>query len=281
MKHSFYTVNHVQLNVWEAGNPADPAILFLHGFPEFGKGWHRQLQYFSTRGWHAVAPDQRGYHLSSKPTEAGAYTTDLLTKDIADLIPQISRGTVVLVGHDWGGAVAWNLALTHPHLLEKLVVLNMPHPQTMHHHLTHNPQQMLRSWYTGFFQLTWLPEQVNRAFDFKFLESALTGTALPGTFPPEVLQEYKQAWAQPGAIEAMLNWYRAYKHNPMQANHTITTPTLLLWGKKDKFLGTEMAQPSMAHCQNGQLVFLENATHWLHHEQPEQVSQLITAFIRH
>ncbi|MFB9862887.1 alpha/beta fold hydrolase [Rufibacter immobilis] len=273
-----YSVNKIQLHTVEAGPSSGNTILFLHGFPEFWYGWKHQLAFFAAQGWHAVAPDQRGYNLSSKPTGVEAYTIDKLTQDVVELIPQVSQGKVVLVGHDWGGAVAWNIALKYPHLLDKLVILNMPHPEVAHHHLTHNPKQMLRSWYTGFFQIPWVPEVVSSSFDFKLLESSMTGSARSNAFSPAEMEGYRTAWEQPDALEAMINWYRAYKYNPIEADQKVQVPTRMIWGKQDKFLGTELAQPSIEECAHSELIFLEEATHWLHHEFPEKVNQLIYEF---
>ncbi|GGK86337.1 alpha/beta fold hydrolase [Rufibacter glacialis] len=279
-REKYYRTNGMELHTVEAGSPTGKVILFLHGFPEFWYGWRKQLAFFAEKGFRAVAPDQRGYGLSSKPQGVKAYTIDQITQDIVDLIPQITQEKVVLVGHDWGGGVAWNLALHFPDLLEKLVILNMPHPAVIHDHLRHNPRQMLRSWYAFFFQVPWAPEALNSAFHFKLLETIMTRSALPGTFSPQDMAAYKAAWAQPGALEKMINWYRAYKYNPVKASHPVETPTLLLWGKQDTFLGSELALPSMGQCRQGQLVFLEEATHWLHHEQPEKVNGLIYDFLQ-
>ncbi|KAA3436965.1 alpha/beta fold hydrolase [Rufibacter hautae] len=276
---NFYNTNGIRLHVAQAGPNDGKVILFLHGFPEFWYGWEKQLRFFSEQGWLAVAPDQRGYNLSTKPEGVEAYTVDELTQDMAELIPQLTDRKVVLVGHDWGGAIAWNLALHHSHLLEKLVILNMPHPVVMHHHLTHNPKQMLRSWYAGFFQIPWLPETLNSSFDFKLLESTMAKSAQPNTFSQQDLEKYKEAWRQPGALEAMINWYRAYKYNQIEPSQKVEVPTLMLWGKQDQFLGTELALPSIDQCQNGQLIFLKEATHWFHHEQPDRVNKLILDFL--
>ncbi|MBC3539353.1 alpha/beta fold hydrolase [Rufibacter sediminis] len=276
---TFYRTNGVRLHVAEAGYANEKVILFLHGFPEFWYGWKKQLQFFAENGWRAVAPDQRGYNLSSKPEELAAYTIDQLTRDIVELIPQISAGKVVLVGHDWGGAVAWNLALQHPELLEKLIILNMPHPRVMHQHLTQNPRQMLRSWYTGFFQIPWFPEIASSAFDFHLLESTMTGSALPNTFTPADIKAYKEAWAQPNALTTMINWYPAYKQHPIKAPRPVKVPTLMIWGKQDPFLDTELARPSIEQCAKGQLILLGEPTHWLHHEQPERINRLMLDFL--
>ncbi|ALJ00028.1 alpha/beta fold hydrolase [Rufibacter tibetensis] len=278
-RERFYTTNGIELHVVEAGQPNDKVILFLHGFPEHWYGWKNQLSFFSQQRWLAVAPDQRGYNLSSKPEGVKSYTIDELTKDIVGLIPQLTDQKIVLVGHDWGGGVAWNVALHYPQLLEKLVILNMPHPKVIHQHLTSNPRQMLRSWYTGFFQIPWVPETVSSTFDFKLLENTLTGSALPNTFSQEDITAYKEAWKQPGALENMINWYRAYKYNTVESPNPVEVATLLIWAKQDQFLGAELAQPSIEQCLNGHLVYLEEATHWLHHEKPDKVNNLILDFL--
>lgn len=280
IQEKVYAVNGVSLHVAEAGEQAGKVILFLHGFPEFWYGWRKQLTYFAGKGFRAVAPDQRGYNRSSKLAGVRAYTIEKLTGDIAALIRQLTHHKVYMAGHDWGGAVAWAMAMHYPELLEKLIILNMPHPQVMEEHLKHNPKQMLKSWYAGFFQLPLLPELVSSAFDFKLLEQSMRSSSKKGTFSEEDIVHYKVAWQQPQALSGMINWYRAYKYNKLNLAEDVTVPTLLIWGKKDTFLSHEMAQPSIARCKNGQLVFLDGATHWLHHEQPDEVNRLMDAFIQ-
>ncbi|QMU27623.1 alpha/beta fold hydrolase [Adhaeribacter radiodurans] len=275
-----YKVNGVSLRTYEAGTPGQPLILFLHGFPEMGQAWYKQLYFFAENGFHAVAPDQRGYNKSSKPNGVKSYNLKFLTSDIAGLIEQLTTDKVYLVGHDWGGAVAWAMALNCPEIIEKVIILNMPHPVVMHEHLLHNSNQRRRSWYAGFFQIPFLPEWLSRVFNYRSLEKTLVNTALPNTFPKEQLELYKTAWRQPGALTAMINWYRAYKYNLVTTTDLITVPTLLLWGKKDAFLITEMAQPSIDQCRNGKLKFINEATHWLHHEKPDLINQSILAFIQ-
>ncbi|WP_347156916.1 alpha/beta fold hydrolase [Pontibacter chitinilyticus] len=273
-----YAVNEVTLHVAEAGPAEGSTILFLHGFPEFWYGWQQQLAYFSAHGYRAIAPDQRGYNRSSKPAGVKAYTLEKLTADIAALIRQMTQEKVYLVGHDWGGAVAWAVALRYPELLHRLIILNMPHPQVMAQSMRTNPKQMLKSWYAGFFQLPLLPEVSSSAFDYTLLEHSLQTSSKKGTFPKEKIAVYKAAWRQPKALESMINWYRAYKYSRLDLSGEIIVPTLLIWGRKDTFLGQEMAPPSIARCKQGQLKFIDNATHWLHHEKPDEVNQLIHAF---
>ena len=280
MRQKTYQLQEVALHTMEAGPPDGPAILFLHGFPEFWFGWHNQLDFFANQNYRVIAPDQRGYNLSSKPANVKNYTLEILAADVAELISQLGSGKVVLVGHDWGGAVAWAVADKYPELLEKLIILNMPHLKILNHALRHNKKQMLRSWYAGFFQLPALPEIMVKAFNFKLLERSLTTSSRPGTFTEAELTAYRQAWKQPGAIKAMLNWYRATKYNSFRFKPAIEVPTLMLWGKKDKFLGEELALPSIEMCTNGQLIFLKEASHWLHHEEPDRVNTLILNFLK-
>lgn len=279
MRQKTYQLQQVSLHTMEAGPLDGQIILFLHGFPEFWYGWRNQLDFFAAQNYRVIAPDQRGYNLSSKPTEVKNYTLEILAADIAELINQLGSGKVVLVGHDWGGAVAWAVADQYPELLEKLIILNMPHLKILNHALRHNKKQMLRSWYAGFFQIPVIPEMLVKAFNFKLLERSLTTSSRPGTFLPENLSVYKQAWKQPGAITAMLSWYRATKYSSFKFKPTIEVPTLMLWGKKDKFLGEELALPSIEMCINGQLIFLNKASHWLHHEEPDRVNSLILNFL--
>jgi pimeloyl-ACP methyl ester carboxylesterase len=276
---TYYHLPDVTLHVARAGDEAGETILFLHGFPEHWYGWQKQLSYFAGQGYHVVAPDQRGYNLSSKPEQEEDYTLEKLTGDIVGLIRKLGLEKVVLVGHDWGGVVAWVVAMQFPQLLRKLVILNMPHPAVMLNNLKQNPWQMLRSWYTAAFQVPVLPEMAAKALDYTILAQTMKSTANPGTFSEADMAAYQEAWQQPGALTSMLNWYRAFKHTQLDLHKAVEVPTLLIWGKKDFALGAEMAEPSIARCNAGKLVFLEEATHWLQHEQPDVVNEEIRIFL--
>jgi pimeloyl-ACP methyl ester carboxylesterase len=280
MQQRYDEVNGIQLNVIYEGEGNEQLIIFLHGFPEFNLAWHKQLPFFANNGFYALAPDQRGYNLSSKPKGVKPYILDNLVADIAGWIKQLTSKKIILVGHDWGGGVAWALAIKHPELLHKLVILNMPHLALMKKHLRSNVKQMFKSWYAAFFQLPVLPELVCRIWNFKFLASSLVCTSNKGTFTREQLEIYKQAWKKPYALTAMLNWYRAFKYDLFKTYHDVSVPTLLIWGKKDATLSVEMATDSVKKCTNGKLVILDDATHWLHHEKPDEVNRLILEFVR-
>jgi len=277
--YQFHEVNGVKLHVGHAGMEHDKMVVFLHGFPEFSYGWKNQIAYFVGKGFHVVVPDQRGYNLSSKPKGIEAYNLELLVMDIVALIRSLSEEKVILVGHDWGGGVSWALAQHHPDLLEKLIILNMPHLQVMKETLKTNPKQMLRSWYAGFFQFPWLPELICRSFNYKWLVASLRKTSKEGTFSDADIEVYKKSWKQQKSLTSMINWYRAFRKNELTIDNDITIPTLILWGPKDKFLSKLMAEKSIKRCTNGKLKILEDLTHWLHHEDPDTVNGLIYEFI--
>lgn len=274
----FFEVNGMSLHTAIAGPPEGKVILFLHGFPEFSLGWSKQLTFFAEKGYRVVAPDQRGYNLSSKPKNVKAYLIENLVADMAALIGLISTKKIILVGHDWGGGVAWELAAHHPELIEKLVILNMPHLKVARESFKNYPQQLLRSWYAGFFQIPFLPEWIISLFNFKLLEKSMVKSANKNTFSKQEMAQYKAAWRNPGALKAMINWYRAYKYSHPTLKR-VSLPTLILWGKKDAFLLPELAEKSNLLCARGKLIMIEDATHWLHHEKAAKVNQLILNFI--
>lgn len=291
MEHQNITSNGIQLHVAQEG-PADGRLLILlHGFPEFWYGWRKQIPYFAAAGYRVWAPDQRGYNLSDKPRGIAAYNLDALAADVVGLIDAAGQEKASIVGHDWGGAAAWWLATRYPQRLEKLVVMNAPYGSVMTRSLRQNPAQRRKSWYMFFFQLPWLPELVSRRRNWRLLTGMLLSSSIRGTFTRDDLEAYRQAWSQPGAYPAMLNWYRAMTRGrpaPPPPNtqpgggrsrQPVSVPTLLLWGAQDHFLGRELAAASINKCSEGQLVFLEDATHWLHHEQPEGVNALIHQFL--
>ena len=282
MNHQFVETNGIRLNVVQDGPVDGPLVLMLHGFPEFSYGWKRQIPFLASAGYRVWAPDQRGYNVSDKPSGIAAYSLDELAADVVGLIDAAGREQVFLVGHDWGAAVAWWVAAKYPERLAKLVILNVPHGAVMREALRSNPVQRRKSRYIFFFQLPWLPERVLARQNWQRLVDSLTRTSRPGTFTAEDLDQYRQAWSQPHAVRSMLNWYRAMFQKPSKppADARITVPTLLIWGARDKFLGRELAQPSIERCDDGRLVFIEEASHWVQHEEADRVNELIDTFLR-
>jgi pimeloyl-ACP methyl ester carboxylesterase len=271
----------VQLHAVAAGPKDGPVVILLHGFPEFWYGWRRQIEPLAAAGFHVIVPDQRGYNLSSKPSGVPAYALSELVSDVIAIADQLRQEKIFLAGHDWGAAVAWSTALLHPKRVAKLAVLNVPHPSVMRKFLSARPRQLLRSWYMFFFQLPGLPEAFFSSFNFRAGSRSLLSSSRPGTFSADDLAQYCAAWSQPGALTAMINWYRAlFRTRAKFKDKTVRVPTRILWGERDAFLLTEMAHESLRYCANAELFTFANATHWLQHEEPARVSELLIDFFR-
>jgi pimeloyl-ACP methyl ester carboxylesterase len=273
--------NGITLNVAQAGPAEGQLLILLHGFPEFWYGWRKQIPALAHAGFCVWAPDQRGYNLSDKPTSARDYTLDKLAADIAGLIAASGRRRAVVVGHDWGGAVAWWLAANSPELVERLIILNVPHPLVMRRLLLTNPRQLLRSWYMFVFQLPRLPEWSARRNHWQGVVRAMKASSRPQAFTDNDFERYRQAWSQPGAYSSMLSWYRAiFRYGvPRPKNRRILPPTLVLWGDQDRFIRPEAADASLALCDTGRLIRYQAATHWLQHEEAADINQQIANFV--
>lgn len=273
--------NGVQLNVASLGPEEGPLLILLHGFPEFWYAWRHQLGPFSEAGYRVIAPDQRGYNRSDKPPHVASYCLDLLADDVAGLIEATGRQTASVVGHDWGGVVAWWTALRHPTLVDRLVVLNAPHPTTFKRTLRRHPSQIVKSWYVFFFQLPRLPERRLGRHNFEPLVQALRTTSRPGTFSDGDFDHYRDAWSQPTALTTMIHWYRAAMRNPPRpmTDTRVRQPVLLIWGVRDRFLNAGLAPDSIKFCDRGHLHLIEQATHWVQHEEPDRVNQLLLDFL--
>lgn len=258
-----------------AGPEDGTVVILLHGFPEFWYGWRNQIGALASAGYRVVAVDQRGYNESSKPATVGDYALSELRSDVIAVADALGQERVCLAGHDWGGIVAWEVGMQNPERLSRMVILNVPHPAAARRFLTSSPRQMLRSWYVLFFQLPGIPERFFSARGFEAGVQALTKSSRAGAFTEDELQEYKRAWAQPGALTGMINWYRAlvrYSRREDLAETAIRVPTRILWGKRDEFLLPELASASLKYCGDGDLVEFESASHWLHHEEPDRVN---------
>ena len=281
MESLYFQNSDVRLHAVVAGPKDGPVVVLLHGFPEFWYGWHRQIEPLATAGFRVIVPDQRGYNLSSKPAGVAAYALPQLVSDVMAIADQLGQQKIFLAGHDWGAAVAWTAALLHPERISKLVVVNVPHPSVMRKFMSSRLRQFLRSWYIFFFQLPILPEIFFSAFDFRTGAQALVRSSRPGTFSEDDLAQYRAAWSQPDAPTAMINWYRAlFRHRIRFPDRTVHVPTRILWGERDAFLLADMAQESLRYCAKGELFTFAEATHWLLHEEPARVSELLIDFFR-
>ena len=257
-----------------------PLVVFLHGFPEFWWSWRDQLKALSAAGYWAVAPDMRGYNESDKPEGVASYELESLAGDIAGLIRALGREKAIVVGHDWGAVVAWGFAMLHPELLERLAILNVPHPLVMLKNLRSSPKQILKSWYIFFFQLPRLPEKLVSRKDYEF---ARTTFRIDG-FDKETIEHYIDALRVPKALTSAINYYRASIRRAAKGRlpiiREITQKVLVIWGDKDRYLKREMAAPPEKLVPNARVVHLPNATHWVQNDAADEVNRLLLEFIR-
>ena len=280
--HRNAVVNGVRLHYVECGS--GPLVILLHGFPEFWYAWRYQIPVLAAAGYRVIALDQRGYNVSDKPKGVRHYRLDALLDDVLGIIHHAGEQSAVVVGHDWGGAVAWNFAMRHPQAVEKLIVLNAPHPQRFLEEIT-TFSQLRKSWYMFLFQLPWLPEMLIRSGDFAGLERTLRIDPVhPGTFDEVTIGHYKQAIAQPGALSAAINYYRAlFRLNPVTFKRSIMridVPTLLIWGEQDRYLGIRLTEELKPWVPKLQLERIPDASHWVQVEVPDQVNALMVNFLR-
>ncbi|HEY2981541.1 MAG TPA: alpha/beta hydrolase, partial [Anaerolineales bacterium] len=242
----------------------------------------KQIPALVASGYRVIVPDQRGYNLSDKPPGIKAYRLHELVNDVVGLIDALDYQKVNLVGHDWGALVAWAMGIWQPARLHRMGILNVPHPAVITRFLTRDLEQLRRSWYVFAFQLPWLPERLLTADNCHRAERILRGSGKTHTFTREDIEKYKQAWSQPGAMSAMINWYRAALRYPpsISKNLRVTVPTLMLWGMKDVALTHRMARPSMDYCDDGRLVLFADATHWVQLDEAEEVTKHLLEFFK-
>jgi pimeloyl-ACP methyl ester carboxylesterase len=269
----------LRLHVAEAGPESGPPTILLHGFPEFWFGWRHQIGPLAEAGLRVIVPDQRGYGLSDRPQGVSAYHLDRLAGDVLALADACGFATFRLVGHDWGGLVAWWVASRYPERIDRLAILNAPHPAVVGAYMRHHPGQWLRSTYVGLFQLPHLPERLLMADRCRALRRALSNTSRPGAFATADLDRYVEAWMQPGAMTAMLNWYRALVRLPRTTPPRVRVPTLILWGRQDTALQPGLAEASLAVCDDGRINWYPRASHWIAHEEPAAVNADLIAFL--
>jgi epoxide hydrolase 4 len=281
LEHNTIKTNGIRLHVVQAGPKSGVPVLLLHGFPEDWRCWIRQLPALVGAGCRVIIPDQRGYNLSDKPKGIQSYCIKELTADILGLIGALEYEKVNLVGHDFGALVAWMLAIKHPERLHRLGIVNVPHPVVMWRFLRRDFEQMRRSLYAFFFQLPWLPEAIMRIGNWHVASSGMRRSGKPNAFTDDDIKAYKEAWSQPGAMTAMLNWYRAAaRYQPEISNGMrVSIRTLILWGVQDVALSHRMARPSLDYCDEGNLIFFPDATHWVQREEADEVSRHLLGLI--
>ncbi|HEY7350487.1 MAG TPA: alpha/beta hydrolase [Ktedonobacterales bacterium] len=274
------TTNGIRLHAAIKGERG-PLVVLLHGFPECWYSWRQYLHPLAEAGFRAAAPDMRGYNLSDKPEGVLNYQLPILTSDVMGLIQALGEQKAIIVGHDWGGVVAWRFAMEYPEAVEKLVICNAPHPARMQAELRH-VRQLRKSWYVFFFQLPWLPEALLGRNLALFLERGMRGSAVrKSAISDDDLRVYAEALSQPGALRAAINYYRAVvRWGIYLPNLPITAPTLLIWGEEDIALGKQLVVGTERYVRNLRVHAIPNCGHWVQQEAADEVKQVLLDFLR-
>jgi epoxide hydrolase 4 len=275
----YILTNGIQLHCMSAGE-GEPIIL-LHGFPEHWYSWRHQIPMLAEYG-QVFAPDLRGYNLSDKPEGVKNYDIDILVDDVMGIIASTGARQATVMGHDWGGALAWWLAIRHPEAVKKLVVMNCPHPMVFLKNLGRF-DQLSKSWYMFFFQLPWLPERFMRRGDMRANAARIfRGTAAQrSAFSDEDLDHLAAAMAQPGALTGMINYYRAAFRRPLWREKIppIEAPTLLIWGERDRFLVRRNTENYSRWVKDFTVRYIPDAAHWVQQEKPDVVNEMLREFL--
>ena len=288
--HGEVVANGVRLHHVEAGDPDDPLVVLLHGFPEFWYSWREQIPALADAGFHVVAPDMRGYNRSEKPHGVDAYRLEELVGDVVGLLDRFDAERAHVVGHDWGGIVAWETAIRHPDRLADLAVLNAPHPGAYRRELLQHPEQWRRSSYAMAFQLPRLPEFVLGARNCAGVAKLLVDSAMtPSSFDERDLRRYREAACRPGALTSAINYYRAQFRSGLRRelgavlgdrrSLDVDVPTLLVWGEADVALDVALTEGLDRWVDDLRVERLPDVSHWVHHERPEQVSELLVEYL--
>lgn len=274
--------NGIDLEVFEAGE-GDRLALLLHGFPEHAVSWRHQIPALVEQGFRVWAVNQRGYGESSIPP-SGQYAIDALTGDVASLIDASGATSTVLIAHDWGALVAWTFAIRRIRPLEKLVILNVPHPLCLRAALRTTWRQRAKSWYAAFFQIPLVPEFfLTRNGGWATAALIRDSAARRENFPREVRAVYAANAARPGGMTAMLNWYREAARDLLNAgdlDNPIEVPTLIIWGEKDVALDLACLDGTDRYVKDLRIERLPQASHWVQQDAPEEVNRLMADFLK-
>lgn len=276
----YIKLNGLEFHVKVAGDEAGELVVLLHGFPEFWYGWRHQIAALADAGYRVVAPDQRGCNKSGKPEGVNEYHIDKLRDDVEAIIHHYNKDRAIVIGHDWGGAVGWHLVSTLPEIVEKFIAINIPHPVVMPEVMKRHPKQMFKSLYMLFFQMPGVPEKLLSFNNYMAMKRVMKQTGNRNAFSEADMDEYEQAWSEEGALTAMLNWYRAAPAGLKSLEKRVDVPVKIIWGVNDDFLSEELAEASFKLLDDGEIAWIENATHWVNHEQPEMVNRHILRFLR-
>lgn len=281
---AFVEANGLTFEVDMCGE-GETLVLCLHGFPEHSVSWRYQLPHLAKQGYRVWAPNLRGYGKSSKPKGVDAYAIENLMEDAGALMDASGCKSVILIGHDWGAVIAWFFAIRKVRPIEKLVICNVPHPVRFAEVIAQSKDQRGKSWYIRFFQIPALPEFFMRLGRAKVIGKAFTDSTRDRTnFPPEIIDVYRDNAAQPGALTAMINYYRAIVRGGMQRQEAlgfpdIETPTLMIWGEDDIALSKETTLHTDRHVKDFTIRYLPGVSHWVQQEAPEAVNAILDAWL--
>lgn len=275
LEHHFADVNGIRMHYIAAG--AGETVVMLHGFPESWYSWRHQIAALSPH-YRVIAPDLRGYN---ETENRGPYDTDTLQNDVLGLIEHLGESRVHVIGHDWGAAIAWLLAIEHPEAVRSLGICNVPHPAIFAKGIR-RPRQLLRSWYIFFFQLPWLPERLMAFDNYHMLARNLIHSCRPGTFTREDITAFLANWRRQG-LSGGINWYRAVVRDrrPLPGRvPLIMAPTVFIWGERDFALGRELTHGTEEYVHDLTMRYLPEASHWVQQEEPDRVSEYLLEHLR-
>jgi pimeloyl-ACP methyl ester carboxylesterase len=292
-QHRYIMTNGIRMHYVKQGE--GPLIVLLHGFPEFWYSWRHQIPFLAEHGragtrhspYMVVAPDLRGYNDTDKPRTG--YDVPTLIRDIEGLVKELGQERAIIVGHDWGGVLAWSFAIRYPQMTERLIVMNAPHPAAMMRELR-TWKQLRKSWYIFFFQIPWLPEHILLRNSANEVGRMLRGAAVQkSAFPREVTAKFQQAMSKPGAMTAALNYYRQlFRHLPTptinrratEGKYRVSAPTLLIWGEQDIALDIALTTGLEQWVDNIEVKRIPDSGHWVQQEQPDKVNAYMLQFLQ-
>ncbi len=283
IEHRRIDVGELSLHVVLAGGDNDgPLVVLLHGFPEFWWSWRFQIPALVKAGFRVAAPDLRGFNLSDQPKGVAEYGGAHLTADVDGLIRALGAERAHVVGHDWGAAVAWDFAMRYPKRVDRLAILNVPHPAVMMRALMSSPAQLRRSWYIFFFQLPHLPEFFIHQDDYAAVRKGLAAGRLVRPSKDEI-DPYIAAAKRADSLHGGVNYYRAIFRQGLavmrQRPPRIDGEVLVIWGERDLFLGRELATPPAKLVPKARVEFLPEASHWVQVDAPGRVNALLVPFL--
>ena len=278
LETSHVDVGEVSLFVVQAGPKDGTPVLLLHGFPELWYAWSRQAGLLAKAGFRVIVPDQRGYGRSDKPASVADYDFEKIAGDAAALIAALGYEEACVAAHDWGGGIAWQLAILHPERVARLVVIDTPHPDVSR--LAGPAKEETVSWYRTAFQVPYLPEWLSRLAHWRLVTGMMRDTSAPGAFPEAKLALYRSAWDRDGAYGKMVNWYRAaFRHGQAEGPlRRSAVPTLVVAAAHDAFIPGDLTRRSVELLDDGRLLELDYGTHWVLQEEPEKTAQIVADF---